>query len=100
MDVKKELIENIGQLKSELAAFRGEVSLKLKNIATNLKDMMDRIEQAQQILADMESGAPVLKSCFPTPWNFKTICKRSCRNNIRIQGIPEGVEKISKAAPP
>lgn len=79
VDVKKELTENIGQLKSELSAFIGEVSLKLKNIATNLKDIMDRVEQAEQTLADVKSGAPVLKSCFPTPWNLKTICKRSWR---------------------
>lgn len=99
MDVKKELTENTGQLKSELAAFR-EVSLKLNTIATDLKDITNRVEQAKQRLADVEEWSTDAKELlihFLELYNHLQVKlteleAHSCRNNIRIHSIPKVAE--------
>lgn len=54
LDVKKELKEAIGTLKSELMDFRGEVNAKLNGIASELKETTDRVESMEQRVAEME----------------------------------------------
>lgn len=56
LDVKKELKEAIGTLQSELVGFRGEESVKLKGIASELKETMNRVKAIEQRVADMEES--------------------------------------------
>lgn len=100
VDVKKELTENIGQLKSELGDFRGEVSVKLNTIATDLKNITDRVEQAEQRLAEVEEWSTEAKELLihaleqqdSLQAKLTDLEARSRRNNIRIHGIPEDAE--------
>lgn len=98
--MKKELTENNGQLKSEHGAFRGEVSLKLNNITNDLKNITDQVEQAEQRLAEVEEWSTEAKELLIHTLEVQDTLQEkltdlevhSCRNNIRIHGIPEDAE--------
>lgn len=100
VDVKKDLNEAIGTLKSKLVDFRGEMCTKLNGISSELKEITDRVEATEQRVADVEeSQAEHVEMLTYTLELQKSIQAqltdleaRSRRNNIRIHGIPEGAE--------
>lgn len=100
VDVKKELSEAIGTLKSELVDFRGEISTKLNGISSELREITDRVEATEQRVADVEEShaeaAEMLTYTLELQKSIQTqltdLEARSRRNNIRIHGIPEGAE--------
>lgn len=98
LDVKKELNETIGTLKNELIDFREEVSAKLNDIASELKEKTDRVEAMEQRVDDMEDcnadNAEALTYTLELQQTLQAqltdLEARSRRNNIRIHCIPEG----------
>ena len=87
-------------MKNELANFREDVNCKLQEIATDLKETVGRVEEAEQRVADMEDWSSVAKEVLcqtlHTQENIHAkltdLEARSRRNNIRLYGIPEDAE--------
>lgn len=98
LDVKKELNKTIWKLKNELIDIREEVSAKLNNIASELKETTDRVEAMEQRVADMEdcNAAEALTYTLELQQTLQAqptdLEAHSHRNNIHIHGIPEGAE--------
>lgn len=99
VDVKKDLNEAIGTLKSELVDFRGEMCAKLNGIS-ELKEITDRVEATEQRVADVEEShtehAEMLAYTLDLQKSIQAqltdLEARSRRNNIRIHGIAERAE--------
>lgn len=87
-------------LKKELVDFRGEINQKLNDITSELKEITERVEETEQRVADMEEWSADAKEVLSHTLELHQSIQaqltdleaRSRRNNIRIHGIPEGVE--------
>lgn len=101
MDITKELSEATGQLKRELTDFRGEMNHRLGAIETDIKDVTNRVEEAEHRVTEMEAFSAdvreVLSHTLELQENLQAQLEdleaRSRRNNLRIHGIEEGAEK-------
>lgn len=97
---KKDFEEVIDSLKKELTDFREDINQKLNTIATDLKDITDRVEQAEERVAEVEEWSADTRELFSHTLEFQESIQtrltdleaRSRRNNMRIHGIPEGAE--------
>lgn len=99
-DAKKELIDNIEALKSEVTGFRGEMGKRMDDIAEDLKGVTQRVEETEQRVADIEEfnadAKEALEHALQLQVDLQTrisdLEARSRRNNIRIHGIVEEAE--------
>lgn len=100
-DITKELTEATGQLKKELTDFRGEMNDRLSAIETDIKEVTNRMDEAERRVTEMEAFSADAREVLTHTLDLQEHLQeklvdleaRSRRNNIRIHGIEEGAEK-------
>ncbi|CAL9682028.1 unnamed protein product [Knipowitschia caucasica] len=98
--VRSDVNEATGQLRQDLFNFRGETNSRLAAVETNVKQISDRIGEAERRVSNMEDiSADVNDALAHTLELHDQLQKRlvdlearSRRNNIRIHGIREEAE--------
>lgn len=99
-DAKKELIDKIEALKTEVSGFRGEMSKRMDDIAEDLKGITQRVDEAEQRVVDIEEFNANTNDTLQHTLHLQLDLQarvtdleaRSRRNNIRVHGIPEEAE--------
>ncbi|CAI5638836.1 unnamed protein product [Oreochromis niloticus] len=99
-NLKGEIAEKIGLVKTEMSEFRKEVGQRLDEIVTDMKEVTSRIEEVEQRVNEVEEVTVDLKDVLghtlqlqeDLQTRLSDLEARSRRNNIRVHGIPEGEE--------
>ncbi|CAM4572214.1 unnamed protein product [Leuciscus chuanchicus] len=85
--------------KADLASLSTDINLKLNEIAKDLKDTVNRVEEAEHRVADLEEWNAEARDVLSQTLDIQQKMQikltdleaRSRRNNIRLYGIPEEV---------
>ncbi|KAK7910453.1 hypothetical protein WMY93_015137 [Mugilogobius chulae] len=94
--LSKEINDKLGELGEEING-------KLDNAVSKIQDLTERMEEAETRTIQIESWASeattVLSACLEQQRKLQAkvtdLESRSLRNNVRIFGLPEGVEENS-----
>ncbi|CAI5661528.1 unnamed protein product [Oreochromis niloticus] len=100
-NLKNEIAEKTGLVKTEMSEFRKEVGgQRLDEIVTDMKEVTSRIEEVEQRVTEVEEVTVDLKDVLghtlqlqeDLQTRLSDLEAHSRRNNIRVHGIPEGEE--------
>lgn len=86
--------------KADLASLSTDINLKLNEIAEDLKDTVNRVEEAEHRVADLEEWSAEARDVLSQTLDIQQKMQikltdleaRSRRNNMRLYGIPEEAE--------
>ncbi|KAK7895269.1 hypothetical protein WMY93_020594 [Mugilogobius chulae] len=99
-DLKKDFNDRMDALKTEVSGYREEMGRRMDGFAADMKEVTERVSEAEQRVADMEEFNVDVKDALGQALQLQLELQtritdleaRSRRNNIRIHGIAEGAE--------